>query len=472
MSANWKDFVKAAKESRDVVHRNPVTGLGYDKNWLPVIDFSKLPPVQKGTDSNHSVMGAAPDRPKVDYRMLREQLASGGNGNPDEMLGKRMNPILIAPGMAMGGVPETFMSALKQVVLANLIQHGTENLSDTNPTVAKAIAAANVGMTAAPMVRPAWNWFVKKAPNVKEIPNRFREWRNRKYLFGIKPEDADKLDMSTLFAAARRKPNTVKEKIETLMARRFLSGEQSPKDLSDLRWGMQSFSESPYDYGSKQNSQLANRMLDSWLYPKKQKYVSFNEMLESLPDGREMVFKGNAGGGPVEFQGDTPYWFTHNPAVGAGYSGRGGWFSAYPVKPGKYGLVSSRFTPHIASANKADIASAQKGVSGGFGNRTAGRSHAGDAYDYEAVLTGSDISEALGRPIHFRTVPTRMHVNLPDDELPVLHGVDATSTFDPRIRFSRIKGPEDVYPNPKTIPFLMHYLDTAIRDRNRGVSFN
>lgn len=162
---SWKDFVEKRSGINDVgsgFMMPPTAYFSYDRNGgyvdkegnryrlvSPGVGIERPPERRRET-----YISAAPDRTKQReyYRSLRDRLATGGNGNPDEMLGKRMNPIVIAPGMAAGGVPSTAMSAINQAIAATSIAHGMEALSESHPTIAKTIAAANVGMTSAPFL--------------------------------------------------------------------------------------------------------------------------------------------------------------------------------------------------------------------------------------------------------------------------------------------------------------------------------
>lgn len=416
MSENWKDFVKTAKESREVVHRNPVTGLGYDKNWLPVIDLSKLPPVQKGTDSNQSVMGAAPYRPKVDYRMLREQLASGGNGNPDEMLGKRMNPILIAPGMVAGGAPATAMSAIRQGALANLIAHGMENLSKSHPTVAKAIAAANVGMTAAPLIRSGsaalWNKAVNK---IKEIKKRHYESTDEGLMESIRRRVPDDVDVSPTFLRRRlfdiisqspRHHLSLKERLAEYKRGKegieYLRRYVYPLTLEDkLRFvrGGEDYIKTVYP---EKLEILSSRRGPLREYRPINRFGSIKDIAEALgvtKDSTSHVFKG---GPPVKKWDPNRYGFFSGNIFVAGKHQSPMLMSADLGKGYFSDLVRSRFTPHLtrwqqvwnnpefAKINRDDFLQKLMDIKAGKRPYGPGFTDVDYSPNYEVVLRGDE----------------------------------------------------------------------------------
>lgn len=111
--AGWRDFAPKPIGRTADAKASQGMALDYDKNGVPVL--SHPVPVQ-GVDQKKSVIGARPSswagRPAS--RGGADALRQNGNANPDYMLGKLMNPILIAPSFS-AGVP---MSAMQGVVQA------------------------------------------------------------------------------------------------------------------------------------------------------------------------------------------------------------------------------------------------------------------------------------------------------------------------------------------------------------------
>lgn len=146
------------------------------------------------------------------------------NTDPDEMLGRRMNPILIAPGLAIGGLPSLPTSTASSIGMSAVglgIESGLQQLAKKQPSVA---AAANMAAIAAPIAsRP----FVKKP--VITMPGRAKSPHLEQY--PLRSPSTTSMDVARARAMARIKnhKNTVKweagDRIFTEDIKRYLRQE-------------------------------------------------------------------------------------------------------------------------------------------------------------------------------------------------------------------------------------------------------
>lgn len=84
-----------------------------------------------------------PAMTRAQYRELMG--GKGGTGDPDAMLGERMNPLIEAPMFAFGGLPATVKSTLGAVGLTVGTMAGLEKLTESNPRMANLV---NLGLLA------------------------------------------------------------------------------------------------------------------------------------------------------------------------------------------------------------------------------------------------------------------------------------------------------------------------------------
>ena len=84
-----------------------------------------------------------PAMTRAQYRELMS--GKGGTGDPDAMLGERMNPLIEAPMFAFGGLPATVKSTLGAVGLTVGTMAGLEKLAESSPRTVKLV---NLGLLA------------------------------------------------------------------------------------------------------------------------------------------------------------------------------------------------------------------------------------------------------------------------------------------------------------------------------------
>ena len=168
---------------------------------------------------------------------------------------------------------------------------------------------------------------------------------------------------------------------------------------------------------------------------------NFDQLIGYLRDNNpDYIFKGSKT--PSFMRGSGNYWWSHNPAVSAGYAGdTHGFLAASPISGRTASRAYSRFTPHIAT-DDPKIISMYTNRGGAPVSRLAGHSDAGNAYDYELVLNPEETKESLLAAKRFLLkkpkAPTK---KMP---LPIMHGVEPAPSYNPGYTFYEI--PEGYVP--------------------------
>lgn len=207
------------------------------------------------------------------------------------------------------------------------------------------------------------------------------------------------------------------------------------------------------------------------------KKYTFSELIDHLRNqNNDYIFKGYTSGDPLSRGSEAAnFWFSHNPAVSAGYAvpednvvgnlfgmsqhaSNHGFMIASPIDAAEKQMIYSRFTPHIATDDPAILRKFRSNQASG---RLAGRSSAGNAYDYELVLNRNEARNAVDKGRRFfvkRTGPS-------SPDLPVLHGVEPVNGYDPGLTFIEM-GPSSVgMNNPRLVGNNMYNMvvDNAFR---------